>query len=200
MTTIAMKMMAMAYAIPRWFRRQVTVQCLVIWAVMALSFQLCAMEQPPAYRVGLIAMPVLFTRSYGQFSIERGGAGVFATTSDGDLSGTVEASLYGSNSPIETLRTNFKLAVFVDIGLINIDSSTTVGPEVGLQYTLPLGSSENSQARTIRIVLGIISHIPLGPGIMDVGLRTTPSGTFSGVDGDGTSSKYGLVLRYGFRL
>jgi len=148
-------------------------------------------------RVGIVSTPLLFTRSYGPFSVERGGAGVFVATSDDDVTGALEVSVYGSNSPIKTFSANVKLALFVSMGFISIDSSTTLGPEAGVQFTLPLNES---LARTTRIVVGVVSHVPLGPGILDIGFRTTPFGTFSGIDSDGTSSKYGLVLRYGFPL
>lgn len=177
--------------------RQVGIHWLVALATMISCLQLNAEDRSRRPRVGLVVTPVLFTRSYGPFSIERGGGGLFVARRGGDFTGAVEASVYGSNSPIETFKVNLKLGLFADMCLIAVDSSVAIGPEAGLQFTMPFVSSHESN---VRIVLGIITHVPLGSGVLDIGFRVTPFGTFSGISGDGTSSKYGLVLRYGLSL
>jgi len=151
-------------------------------------------------RVGIVSTPLLFTRNYGLFNAERGGAGVFAATGDESFTGSIEASLFGDNAQSNALVLIFKMGLYMDVALVSIDSSVTIGPEIGMQYTIPFHPEGDVHERTTRIVLGVISHVPLGPGLLDVGVRMTPWGSLHGLSGEGSSSRYGLVVRYGVPL
>lgn len=173
---------------------------IVVFASLLLQCNARASDNAPGVRLGLVATPLLFSRYNGAFNAVRGGAGVFVTSGGEGLSGSVETSIFGDNARTNALVPVFRMSLLVDMSIVTIDSSTTIGPEAGVQFTLPLNPEGDIRSRTTRIVLGVISHIPFGMGVLDVGFRATPWGSLRGISGDGTSSKYALILRYGLPL
>jgi len=180
--------------------RRLSIAVFTFVAMLSMYQHSTAGAGTPGTRIGIVGTPLLFTRYYGIFNVERGGAGVFAATSDELFTGSIETTFFGDNAETNALVLIFKMGLYIDLALVAVDSSATIGPEIGMQYTIPFNPEGDVNERTTRIVLGVISHVPLGPGLLDVGVRMTPWGSLHGLSGEGSSSRYGLVVRYGFPL